>query len=440
MTMTVRRGERGLSLIEVLIVLALGVMLGLVMVNLFLTLAAHNRVQRQLSRLQEEGRYAVSQLGRELAQANAQYCNNTGGNASVQSNGIYIDALRAPRVLSRELARSLGGMDLTTIPGAGGYPGDPGTAYALPAFLSMRGYACALGGCKPVDPSTGTSLPGMGKNVGNRVPGSDVLTVRHIDSNQGWAVGSTTRVQPDLTFPQRIKSITINPALNEPVNNFEPGDLAYLADCTEGQIFSVAVNGSELVPTGANYTPPQVDAEATAPRLFNFSRDFRTVTYYLGIVDDGQAGKTGALFKQVNGNDPNRAGSRSELIRGIERMNFLFAVEDTQGNTRYMTADEVDNATSCPRVARGVTAPIPNHEPGCLWRAIKAIQVNMLLSGQIPVPALSTPELAYVYEPDALDGPKPPDDHPIRPTDQGFAEKLIRREFTTVISLRNFNP
>jgi type IV pilus assembly protein PilW len=33
-----------------------------------------------------------------------------------------------------------------------------------------------------------------------------------------------------------------------------------------------------------------------------------------------------------------------------------------------------------------------------------------------------------------------PASHTITPSDQGFVDQMLRREFTTVVSVRNFNP
>jgi type IV pilus assembly protein PilW len=52
--------------------------------------------------------------------------------------------------------------------------------------------------------------------------------------------------------------------------------------------------------------------------------------------------------------------------------------------------------------------------------------------------------MGYIYSLDGANGgttPAAPSVHPIQPdVDQGFPKQLIRREFTTLVALRNFNP
>ena len=79
---------------------------------------------------------------------------------------------------------------------------------------------------------------------------------------------------------------------------------------------------------------------------------------------------------------------------------------------------------------------------GCLWRAVQTIEVHVLMDGQTPLYTLTTAEMNYVYSPDGDTTPQPPTKagRGIQPSVQGFPNQLIRREFTTLVALRNFNP
>jgi type IV pilus assembly protein PilW len=50
--------------------------------------------------------------------------------------------------------------------------------------------------------------------------------------------------------------------------------------------------------------------------------------------------------------------------------------------------------------------------------------------------------MKYIYTPDSTSAtPIAPTAHTIQPNaDQGFPNPLLRREFTTLVALRNFNP
>ncbi|HEY9133797.1 MAG TPA: PilW family protein [Dyella sp.] len=430
--------QRGISLIELLVAMMLGLLVSAAVIGVFLGMSTHSRIQRQLARLQEEGRFAVGVITQDLAAANGQYCNNTGGIAKRQANGIYLDRLRAPLVYAVDFGHARHWADLTTPMGNAPYPAAPDAPYALPSFLSMRGYDCDKQGCRPMDPNTAgaTAIPPAGTAPGNRVKGTDVLTLRYVDSQRGWVIGNHTQIQVDRAFPNQIQRILLAPGPGEPpASDFGTGHLALLADCSGGQIFAVDRHGNALLPNGDNARPPSAESTFAAAKLFDFDRDYVTVTYYLKMVDDGLGGRTGALIRQVNG-EPH------ELIHGIERLDFRYGVETAQGKASYLTAAEVDAGTQCPPGPARRPLNAAGEDVGCLWRAVKSIQLSMLLSGHTPLPTLRNDELAYAYEPDGLPDPasRPPDAHPIKPSDQGFPAPLLRREFNVVTSVRNFNP
>jgi type IV pilus assembly protein PilW len=233
--------------------------------------------------------------------------------------------------------------------------------------------------------------------------------------------------------------ITLNPLTDEPPKtDFKDGDLAMLADCSNAQIFAASVtsgvvksNGTGTA-SGQNFAQPRGPQGLAAPKLFDFNRDFLTVTYYVKVVDTGDGHTTGALIRRVNGVD-------NELVRGVERLDFKYGVLDANGNTRFLTAAQVDAGTSddCPSK---VTTPADTTDPGCLWRNVKSIEVDLLMDGQVPLYTLTPEELTYTYATDGDTTPTAPDDHTIKPSDQGFVNQMIRREFTALISVRNFNP
>ena len=166
--------------------------------------------------------------------------------------------------------------------------------------------------------------------------------------------------------------------------------------------------------------------------------------------NDGNAPFTGALIRRVNGDVSSRGGSEQELVRGVERLNFKYGVMNADGKIEYLTADEVDTRVD----SSGNSIPCPPDElksssstnvvgptiKGCLWRAITGIEVDLLMDGQTPLYTLTPNEMEYTYATDGSTTPEAPSSHTIKPSDQGFPDQLIRREFTTLVSLRNYNP
>jgi type IV pilus assembly protein PilW len=68
--------------------------------------------------------------------------------------------------------------------------------------------------------------------------------------------------------------------------------------------------------------------------------------------------------------------------------------------------------------------------------------VDMLVYGQQPLHTLTPGELAYTYAEDEISTPdsSTASTRKVTPLQQGFPLPMLRREFTAVIALRNFNP
>jgi type IV pilus assembly protein PilW len=436
--------QSGVTLIELMVAMVLGLLVAGGIVTVFSSTSSSNKAQLQLARLQEEGRFAITRLTGDLRMANGQYCSSTGGVATnTGSNQLYMDSLRAPKVYAKDLIGALS--DVTTQWAASPYPAAPIAPYYLPAFLSMRGYDCTKTACTPVDPHAAVpGIPAMGTAVGDRVVGTSILTLRYMNSSRGWAVdGVNTKTTADATG--NLASVTVSPAAGEPpLADFKAGDLAMLADCSNAQIFAVSAPSSGVMAVdGANNfsgSAPINQQPQSAPRLFDLNSDLLTVTYYLQVVDNGNGQKTGALMRRVN-------GTAEEIVRGVERLNFLYGVEDNNGNTRYLSAADVDSrvsgALNCPPSVPSADSSAPSINPvGCMWRAVKSIDVRILMDGQVPLYTLAANDLGFTYASDGNTTPKPPDDgsRAVTPTDQGFVNQMLRREFSALVSVRNYNP
>lgn len=442
------RAQRGFTLIELMVAMALGLIVAAGIITVFASTSHSNRAQTQLASLQEAGRFAVTKIKDDARMANGQYCTNTGGVAkAAPTSQVFLDGLRSPKIYTTGITAAMSDVTTGWAAASGNtYPDEPAAAYSFPSYLSMRGYDCDKTTCLPVDPHTSVAaIPAMGKAVDDRVVGADVITLRYVNSSRGWAVVSTgvtgTHLAVAASSPNEIQSITLAQATSAepPIADFVSGDIAMLADCSNAQVFAVTMAGAVLTPDASkNFITPAPQQPLSAPKVFDFNRDYQTVTYYLRVVDSGNGKTTGALIRRVNGGAVGAGGSEDELVRGVERMDFRYGVEDAKGEVRYMTANDVDKATSitCPPSEPNAITTV-----GCLWRAVSSIEINLVIDGQVPLYTLTAPELTYSYGIDGDNTPTAPTSHTIQPfTDQGFPNEMIRREFTTVVSVRNFNP
>ena len=450
-----RRRMAGLSLIEMMIALVMALIVAAGIITVFASTSSSNKVQQQMAALQEEGRFAIQSLRSDLGNGNGAYCANSGGNASLVASGISLDSLNAPTVTSNVIGSVNAALADDTTP-----LDDPGNAFALPSFVFLRGYDCTAAACTPVDPKTAVTnpLPAMGIAANSHLSGTSVLTMRYLKPNAGWSIvpvggtGSTIAANSDGS----VAAIALAPTGSEqPVTYFGAGDLGMLADCSAAYVFGAAGQGSNTITvSGANYAKPKIPdlTGGAAPRLFDFNKDFQTITYYVKVVCVNGAAvcpggpTTGELERRVNGAD-------QPIVRGIERLDFRYGIIDANGNTQFLTAMGVDTngggTIACPPGVQlaanvGYTATTGGGSPnqGCLWRAVTSIQANILMDGQTPLYTLTTPEMAYIYSIDGDTTPQPPTEitRNIQPSAQGFPNQLLRREFTTLVALRNFNP
>lgn len=453
------RRQQGVTLIELMIAMVLGLLVAAGIVTVFASTSSSNKAQTQLARLQEEGRYAITRMGTDLRMTNGQYCTNSGGVAKQGSGGLYLDHLRSPMVYAKSLIGTAAGAvsgalgDVTTIwgttSGSAVYPAAPTAAYSMPAFLFMRGYDCTTTtACTPIDPTT-AGLPAMGLTQGSRVKGASVLTVRYVSPSSGWSIGSPGGSSiATSSSVGTISSITLQPLSGEPpAANFKSGDLAMLADCSNAQIFAATYGSGKVTPDPANNfagSSPAAQQPESAPRLYDVNNDLQTVTYYLKVVsvnNDGNAPFTGALMRRVNGGTTNstHGGSEDELVRGIERLDFKYGVQDATGQTSFLTAQQIEAASAtssnCPPAEFNAVTTV-----GCLWRGVNSIEVNILMSGQLPLYTLSGNDMFYSYNADTNPGLLPPSGHATKPSDQGFPDQMLRRQFTALVAVRNYNP
>jgi len=439
------RRNGGFTLVELMVAMAIGLLVTAGIVSVFASTQKAGSVQTQLARLQEEGRFAMAQLQSDLAMSGGLYGSNTGGLATQQTYA-YMDGLRSPTsyVQYANLALPDNPVSLANAPAA---------PYALPSRLYVNGYQCGQTACTPAVPTA--VAPAMGTAAGQRIPGADVLTVRYL-RGRGWSVfdGASQQV---CNAANEITGISIDPQLGDaPLSDFAAGDLALLTDGSAAQVFAVTRSGNAFTPATQfpGYAPSCVNPQTDA-RLFDFSRDFVTVTYYLQWLADSDpdapAGhRVAALMRKVNG------GAAEEIARGVERMDFRYVVENADAGTLYLDADQVDagtdaagNAIQCPvqpDFSAFGAATQAEMTQGCLWRALRAIEVHLLVDNTVLMPTLAAGELAYRYSCDgsaactntgAAQVPAAPLTAPLP---NGANKRMLRREFVGLFSVRNYNP
>lgn len=361
-----RSGIRGFSLVELMLSLVLGLIVTAVMIASFNSSSKSARTQTALLRILDNGRYASQYLSDEFRLVGQQYCSSYSNN-TVSQNGV---TARNPMLVNVNVATKLPKW-LPPPPGGGApYEVDPG--------LFIRGYDCGGSTCTPTLPSAATDInvvPAMGTASGQRAANTDVLTVRYM---VGDGLTIATSVPPTSTAPVNLPSAAVGAPLN-----FANGDLALISDCNSSQVFATTPTGSTLthtladgnyIPTLTGITPYKRENDA---RVFNFTKNFVSVTYFIGFHDDPDDAtrKISSLMRITNG------GAPEVVIDGAERFDVTYGVIDAAGTMHYLTATQVDanpfGTAACPPLATG-SPPAPT--AGCLWRGVSSVEVSMLLN------------------------------------------------------------
>lgn len=430
--------QAGFTLVEILVALTLGLLLSAGILSLFSTTSRTNKLQNGLARLQENGRFAVGRMETDLRMTGAQYCTNSDGKGT-SGTVVPVVQRRAPAVLAADLGLpdpgpGAGNTSLATMKSldANGYPSAANAAagYMLSPRYFVQGYSCAAAGsCTPSGLPTG--VPAEGTNPNNRLPASDVLTIRYL-RGAGWplttAAGSCASGM----------NLTISPQPGDPTPTFVPGaQLVMVSDCSNVSILPVTSFASNTLKLNTLFATPS--AQCGNPgnrdmRVFDFAKDFVSVTYYVGLRAD--------LNPDARTNSPSTAqrvipvlirrenGQEQELVQGVDQLSFLYGVQDSTGKTRFLTASQVDALTDCSAQPSGVTTL----EPGCGWRSVRTIEAHLLVNTVDEVFGLDTASRQYRF----MNQVHATTDTTALPSTLK-AGSMLRREFIAQASNRNYN-
>ena len=370
------RTQSGLSIIELLIAMVLGLSLAAGVVQIYVGTSTTERDQDARLRIQENGRFALNFLGTEIRMAGYLGCQG-----SIQGSSVN---------------NTLNGPPATLQPGTGiqGWEAD-GTA---PGEINNSAANVATIASNGAEWSTG----GAGFNIPNvqAVPNSDILRLWGGWGNSG-TVSSINNTGPDPIVQA------------EAATGIQANDFLIISDCEQVDF----VQACAVAPTGGAATTVNITL-STGCAPGNIGAAFVTSVapaevirlegsmYYVGKRDN-DANNPPSLFRSVL-DDDGTAGAGEELIEGVESMQLLYGVNTDQDIRAtvdtYLTADNVTN-----------------------WDEVIAVRVSLLLQsaedGTVPSPQ------PYTFDGVTYDGAAGNGDLP--------ADERVRRVFTTTISLRN---
>ncbi|PJK12854.1 pilus assembly protein PilW [Lysobacteraceae bacterium NML07-0707] len=344
--------QQGLSLIELMIAMLIGLLLILGIMQVFSASRVSYQLSEGMSRTQENSRFAIDMLQRDIRMAGHFGCIsdqalNPWDRASTFASSFETNAGVLPTESALRFDLSIQGFDAQ-----GSAPGDSLTLLATPAAGGGI-YTPAL----PADVQTA---------IGARlIPGSDVLALRYL-LPEGVPVtgmsGSTN--QPGLQFDSAKWEILRNGMSN-------PG-LFGVSDCRHAQVFQASAASAGAVNMGA----------ATNNRMATFKTALSTdqlmlyraesVVYFIGRNDAGRPSLYRARFNAPPGGALTH--ELMEVVEGIENMQLLYGV-DRRGLASGRYSGVIDHQSTAQQVAAGGA----NGNPAG-WRNVGLVQVGLLAS------------------------------------------------------------
>jgi type IV pilus assembly protein PilW len=349
------RHQGGVSLIELMIAIVIAGLIALGLTQIFAASSTTSRMTEGLSRVQENGRFAMQYLQRELRMVGYMGCGSDAG-----------------RVTQESFVNHLAEFD-ASVPGGNIVPG--GNAYRFQ---------------RPIEAFTTGAMtaPAELATIAGIVDDSDVLIVRVL-TEESTPVVSVTKAADTLNVLVGDPAAAFLPAANDTV-------LFALENCRSADVFAGSLNGSapgsELVVPGRTspnvYLDPSVSDCGTAPCPWDFriSNAFLNAKPLVGessLNAEVHRAEYYAFFVKTNPNnipalymlrferDSTALGEPEELVEGVENMQLRFGMDtDVRPDGRvdvYQTAAEI------------VGALATEVDLDAAWSRVLSVRIGMLI-------------------------------------------------------------
>ena len=286
-----RDRQQGLTLIELMVGMVLGLLLMIGVVNVYIGNRQANQINEELSRMQDNARIAFELMAREVREAGGNPCGTP-----LVSNVLN------------------------------GASGDPWLDWAAGSVLGVE---------------AGVDLPGVtsGTGVGERVIGTDAFIVRSGSINDGVVI--TEHVPSSARF-----------SVNTTAHGFVTGDILMVCDYRQAAIFqttSASDSNSNVVHNTGALSPgncskglglPTVCTALGTPYTFNggFISRLSSTAWYIG--NNGSGGRS--LFRAVGG----VAVQTQEIAQGVQDLQVQYLTRSGATlATNYVDASAVTDWT-----------------------------------------------------------------------------------------------
>jgi type IV pilus assembly protein PilW len=294
------RSQRGLTLVEIMVALVIGLILMAGVIELFVGSKQTYTLHESMSRVQENGRFAIDQLSRDLRMAGHMGCANV--------PNMTLEPSPPATILGPGRVR----VALVTTPGSNTWN----------MQRAINGSHWDGGGWVPALPAGAAAA----------LPGSDVFTLRGAGGRRLMLTGKNPGV------PAGSGS---EPLLIPANSGYRQFDIVMVGECGRAAIFQIT-NDDASIAAGqlAHDVGVGVPGNATANLGGDFDQNAEILsmssrTYFIGTGASGEP----ALFQSIND------AAAQELVEGVERMRVSYGV-GAKAPANYQTGDAVDAAGS----------------------------------------------------------------------------------------------
>ena len=313
--------QTGLSLVELMIAVTLGLVLSSAAISAFISVKRVNNTTSGSAGLADSGRFAFDQLGMGLKSAGYLGCST--------SSESRVDLSATLPVLVTDVGEALGGYEYTGT-------GIGGTFALVPPYVKAGGAgnwvtSATLGGLLDAGVFSASVSGGA---VGNPIAGSDVIAMHEspvgtmpVYLTGDASAGASSLVTTLPTAGPNTGFASVIAAGGSPI--------AAVANCQSAEVFAVSsIAGAVLNISNTNAQQHLVTGYDAGSHLSLID----TRVYYIGVGSDGE----GALFV-LDTNGSTVFANPVELVSDVENMQVLYGVDTTglKSVTQYVTADQV---------------------------------------------------------------------------------------------------
>lgn len=269
--------QRGLSLIELMIAITLGLILMAGVIQMFLSSQTVFHTQQAMSRIQENGRLGVEFLAKDIRMAGYMGCLN---DSSAISNTL-----------------------------------NSANQFAYRMNIGIEGYTAPLNGAE-----TGMAL------APSPIEGTDILVVR----SAGGAGATVTQINDsDQVFATNTGAVADACSVNgTSYSGICTGDIVVVADCFKGRVFQATsitpAGGGLTIEHAANLTPGNAMASwggGTPDMVFNTGADVLPVNHIVYFIAISPTTQQPSLYQNING----LTTKTLELLSGVEDMHLTYS-------------------------------------------------------------------------------------------------------------------